>query len=444
MQRNPIQQPAATGSNRPLIKGLVTAGLIMLMLIPTWFITNMVTERETRQSEVVHDVSGKWASAQTVTGPYLYIPYYHKQKKADGTETRYSDYILLLPDDLTVTGDIVPEQRMRSIYKVLLYRSNLNSKGVFQLRLPKDIDPASLIPGEAKLCIGISDFKGIEQTVDINLNGVKYSLTPGLPTDKIDNSGLSASIDLAPGMMGSALTFEMGLKIKGSGQLHFVPLAGNSQFLVRSSWPDPSFDGNTIPAEREVSEKGFMAKWVFNKANLPFNTAAKDLRADKTNMGFGITMLQPADQYAKTTRSVKYAILIIGLTFSLFFIIEMMQKRPVHPVQYVLVGLALVIFYTLLLSISEFILFDKAYLVAASATVLLIVFYVKGHFRSWKTAGIFGSLLGGLYTFIFVLIRLEDTALLLGSIGLFIILSLAMYASRKINWYPRQQPVMAE
>jgi inner membrane protein len=146
-------------------------------------------------------------------------------------------------------------------------------------------------------------------------------------------------------------------------------------------------------------------------------------------------MVQPADQYTKTNRSVKYAILFIGLTFALFFIIELMQKKPIHPVQYVLIGIALVIFFTLLLSISEFILFDYAYLIAALATVLLITLYAKSHFKNIKTASVFGSLLTCLYAFIFVLIRLEDAALLVGSIGLFIILALVMFGSRKINWY---------
>jgi inner membrane protein len=141
---------------------------------------------------------------------------------------------------------------------------------------------------------------------------------------------------------------------------------------------------------------------------------------------------------------VKYAILIIGLTFSLFFIIEIMQKKPVHPVQYILVGIALVIFYTLLLSFSEFILFDWAYAAAALATITLISFYVKSHFGNWRTAGIFTLVLTLLYTFIFVLVRLEDTALLVGSIGLFFILAIAMYLSRKIDWYgTKQQPLLA-
>jgi inner membrane protein len=227
----------------------------------------------------------------------------------------------------------------------------------------------------------------------------------------------------------------VSLKIKGSERLYFTPLAGNSSFVMQSKWSNPSFDGNALPTERTVGDSGFKAKWNFNKASLPFTTVLKRTEINKNNFAFGVAMVQPADQYAKTSRSVKYAILIIGLTFALFFIIELMQKKALHPVQYVLVGLALSIFYTLLLSISEIILFDYAYLIAATATVILIMLYAKGHFNNWATASIFGGILSALYGFIFVLIRLEDTALLVGSIGLFIVLALVMYASRKINWY---------
>ncbi|MES2330873.1 MAG: cell envelope integrity protein CreD [Bacteroidota bacterium] len=421
--------------NKALIKGLITGGLILLMLIPTIFISNMITERQQRQQQVVNEVSSRWASAQTITGPYIYIPYTHTEKDNAGKEITNTQTLILLPDNLDVSGTITPEQRLRSIYKVLLYKSQLNSKGNFMLQLPKDIDPSSLLLSEAKVCVGISDFKGIEQKIDIQINGVSYTLSPGLPTGDIDSIGLSASISLTKEELSKPVVFDMLLKLKGSEQLHFVPLSGNSQFAIQSTWPSPSFDGNTIPSDREVSEKGFSAKWVFNKANLPFGTLIREGKINKAGHDFGISMVQPADQYAKTTRSVKYAILIIGLTFSLFFIIELLQKKPVHPVQYVLIGISLVIFYTLLLSISEFVLFDRAYLIAALATISLITLYAKSHFKSWKTAGIFASLLSSLYAFIFILIRLEDTALLVGSIGLFIVLSLVMYASRKINWY---------
>ncbi len=162
-----------------------------------------------------------------------------------------------------------------------------------------------------------------------------------------------------------------------------------------------------------------------------------DFKIETAAVAFGVTLVQPADGYAKTNRCIKYAILFIGLTFSIFFIVELMQKKPLHPVQYVLIGLALVIFYTLLLAVSELVVFDYAYAISASATIILISLYSKSHFQNWRSAAIFGSLLVALYGFIFVLIQLEDTALLIGSIGLFTILAVVMFASRKINWYGR-------
>ena len=228
------------------------------------------------------------------------------------------------------------------------------------------------------------------------------------------------------------------MQVRGSKQLHFIPLSTNSSFEITSPWQNPSFDGSVIPVDKTTGNlhDGFDARWSFNSANLPFTNVLQGSAIKSYNeLAFGVSLVQPADQYAKTMRSVKYAILIIGLTFALFFIIELLQRQPVHPVQYVLIGLALVIFYSLLVSISEFILFGYAYLIAASATVLLITLYTRSHFKNWRTAGIFFGTIAGLYVFIYVLISLEDTALLVGSIALFVVLAIVMYASRKINWY---------
>ena len=429
------QQVQDQQSNRLLIKGFITAGLILLMLIPTLFISNLITEREARQKEVVKEVSSKWASAQTISGPYIAVPYTEPGVDSDNKPVFIKKQLILLANDLTVSGNISPENRPRSIYKVLLYKSNLTLKGSFKPAWPADINTANIDFTNAKLCFGLSDFKGIEEEIAINFNGQKIALSPGLPLNDLDTIGLSAPVALSLDAIKAGVAFDMQVKIKGSEQLHFMPLSANSRFDLHSSWPNPSFDGNVLPNERQVNEKGFDAKWNFNQANLPFGTVLRQGGFNRSNLAFGVSMVQPADQYNKTMRSVKYAILFIGLTFALFFIVEIMQKKPFHPVQYVLVGLALVIFYTLLLSISEYLLFDQAYLIAAAATVLLITMYAKSHFASWKTGAVFAAVLSGLYGFIFILIRLEDTALIVGSIGLFIVLALVMYVSRKINWY---------
>ena len=422
-------------SNKVLIKAAITSGLILVLLIPTWFVSNLVTERSNRQNEVVNEVTGKWAGPQTITGPYLSIPYSITEKDLKGNPVLKAKNLILLPEQLNVTGKLIPEIRPRSIYKVLLYKSDITATGSFHFEIPKDIDLATLNLSEAKICMGISDFKGIEDRLTVNMNGKDYDLSPGLPTNDIDSSGLSALIHLSQADLTQPHPFRLNLKLKGSKQLSFVPLSGNSQFALQSIWKNPSFDGNKIPDSREVSDNGFTATWLFNKANLPFGTVLKDISFKKIDFAFGVTMIQPADQYAKTDRCVKYALLFIGLSFALFFITELMQKNPLHPVQYIMVGIALIIFFSLLLSVSEFLLFNYAYLIGATATVGLITLYAKGHFKTWRIAAVFAGVLSALYGFIFILVQLEDTALLLGSIGLFLVLALVMYASRKINWY---------
>lgn len=436
---NDHSETKSSQSNKIFMKGIITAALILVMMIPTIFINNLVQERQERQESVVKEVNSRWAKEQTLTGPYIYLPF-----KVNGVDSQNKPYettshILIIPDNLHVAGRIEHELRLRSIYKVLLYRAKLTDKGDIIIKVPKDIQPDLIKWSDARICFGISDFKGIEEKLMVRLNGADLELSPGLPSNEINETGLSSPISLSPADIGRSLSFSMEIKIKGSQMLHFVPFSGNSDFTLESSWPNPSFDGNNLPNERKVTDSGFNAKWIFNKANLPFGTILRDFKFDESTLAFGVTMVEPADQYAKTNRSIKYAILVIGLTFSLFFIIELLQQKPIHPIQYVLIGLALVIFYCLLLPISEFLLFDIAYLMAAVSTILLVGLYAKSHFQNWKSAGIFSGILTLLYGFIFVLIRLEDTALLVGSIGLFIILAITMYASKKVNWYGKSR-----
>ncbi len=435
-----LNSSKAVHSNKILFKGIITGALILVMLIPTIFISNLVHERQARQAAVANEVSDKWAQAQTLTGPYIYLPYTTTTTDKENKVSVQSNHLIILPDNMEVNGQIFHELRLRSIYKVLLYKAALNNSGNFQFQIPGEIDKSAVQWQNAKICYGLSDFKGIEERIIVNFKGANYDLSPGLPVNDINEKGLSAPVPLSMNDEGQKMSFNSKLKIKGSEQLHFVPLSGDSRFTLHSTWSDPSFDGNNLPSVRTVNNSGFTGMWAFNKANLPFGTVLRDFKYEEKSLAFGVTMIQPADGYAKTNRCIKYAILFIGLTFSLFFIIELMQKKAVHPMQYILIGLALIIFYTLLLSISEFIPFDFAYLIASIATILLISSYAYGHFRSSKTACVFAGVLMLLYGFTFVLIRLEDTALLIGSIDLFIILAMAMYFSRKINWYG-QEPV---
>lgn len=427
--------PSFYQRHRLFFKGMIMGFLIIIMIIPTVLVNNLVSERKSRQREIVREVASKWSDEQTISGPYLYVPYV-KGNGLPGTKTEeIIHHFWILPEVLNTNGIIDHQLRKRSIYNVLLYRANLRHTGNFIISIPKDIDSSSILWKDAQLSYGISDFRGIEEKIVVNFKGKVQELAPGLPNSAISKKGLSSSIDLSNADINESIPFEMTAKIKGSENIKFLPLSGNSVYSIKSSWPSPSFTGSVLPDERKVNDSGFTAEWKFNKANLPFGTILKDVSVTETDINFGITLLQPADQYAKTERSVKYAILFIGLTFGLFFIVEITQKKPVHPLQYILIGLALVIFYTLLLSISEFIHFDIAYLISSLAVITMITLYAKQLFGNWRSAMIAGGIITLQYSFIFILIRLEDTALLVGSIGLFIVLGLVMYASRKIDWY---------
>jgi inner membrane protein len=424
-------------SNRILVKGVTTAVLILLMLIPMTFVNNIVEERQGTKLRIEKEMETSWAAPQHVTTPYFVIPY-----KTPGNSQPQP--LFIYADDLEVnTPSVTTQKRGRSVMTVVCYQAKVHMKGSFKAILPANIDASLLDLANARLCIGVTDTKGISEKPVIQLNGKTYSLNKGLPSYQMDSAGLSAVIPLDQAFFGNTYAFESSLQLNGTRQLGFTPAASNSNISVRGAWKSPAYTGIQQPATYEKNNTGFAAKWHFNEANLPFSTPALNPGTEAKDYAFYVSLSQPADNYVKTMRSVKYAILIIGLTFAIFFVTELLQKKPMHPVQYVLTGLALVIFYTLLLSISEFLDFDVAYLIAAVATVLLVTTYVQSHFRNFRVAGTFGVFLGALYTFLFVLIRLEEAALLSGSIGLFLILAIAMYATRKIDWYGSTRPALS-
>lgn len=423
-------------SNHLILKASIVGGLILVMLVPMIFLDSLVNERKTLKDEVVTEVSSKWAGKQFISNPYILLPYTDSMMNDKGRQVTVTKFITVLPEDNKLDGELVPELRKRSIYEVPLYHADVTMKGYFNLSQIEKYIPLSKIDfSKAKICLGLTEFKGIEESISIRLNESDLNLLAGLPYTSVHENGVSALFPITYESLGKKLNYDMKLKVKGSVDLMFEPLSGNSHFNLHSTWPSPSFMGNQLPGTREVSDSGFKASWSFNQANLPFDLILPNKDISEHELSFGLSLLQPIDSYSQTKRCIKYAILIIGLTFSLFFIIEIMQKNAFHPVQYLLVGLAVSVFYTLLLSISEFLNFPYAYLIASAATVCLIAYYAFTHFKNVKTSFVFGGFISLLYAFIFVLLTLEDTALLAGSVSLFIILASVMYFTRKINWY---------
>ncbi|MDR2885943.1 MAG: cell envelope integrity protein CreD [Rikenellaceae bacterium] len=425
------------------IKGLVVGGLILLLLIPAMLVSNLIRERAERQQEVIDEVSSKWAEDQTILGPVLVIPYWSHETDeiADAKtgvirkiEKQVKRLCYVLPEELRVDGELIPQTRKRSIFKITVYQAALDIRGKFAPVDFEELDikPEDLVAEQAQVCFGLSDFRGLEEQINVELDGQSLKLIPNMVRNELIETGLAANLKLDPK---AGHDFSMKLNIRGSEQFYITPVGARTDVTLRSTYANPSFIGNFLPnTPAGITEAGFTAEWSILNLNRSYPQSWKDDSQSVYESYFGVELLQPTDTYTKTTKAVKYALLFIALTFVLYFLLEILQKRNVHPMQYVLVGLALCLFYTLLLSISEYTGFNWAYLIASAATIGLITWYSNTIFRKWSVAVLLAVGLALLYCFIFVLLQLQDGALLFGSIGLFVLLAAIMYYSRKVDW----------
>jgi inner membrane protein len=404
-------------------------------------IKGLVHEREYTQQAAIREVSDKWSHDQTITGPVVSIPYFRYVKEINtenGTEkiVEIKEHIHLLPEELIIDGSMLPEKRHRGIYDIVVYSSKLMLVGRFNTQYIKDLDivPNNIQWDKAHLTVGITDLRGIRDQVLLRWNNDIETFNPGMLTRDVMNSGIHAPVALQPGDS-SDYQFSLELNLKGSQFLHFIPAGKVTEINLNSPWPDPKFNGAFLPEDRSVGEDGFKAYWKVLHLNRNFPQVWTGGKEQLAESAFGVDLLLPVDNYQKSYRSINYAILFIGLTFLTFFFIEVLNKVFIHPIQYILVGIALVVFYSLLLSISEQMPFNAAFIVSAIATLVLIATYVNSILKSKQLTFLISGILLILYSFIFVVIQLQDFALLIGSIGIFIILALVMYYSRKIDWY---------
>ncbi len=403
-------------------------------------VRGLIDDRESTQEEAINEVSDKWANGQTLAGPFIVVPYdryVERFNKKDSVKTlvKIKDYIQILPEQLKVNGTINPEKRYRGIYEVVVYDSKLKLSGTFADVDIKslDIDPKHIHFDKASLNLGITDLKGIEKQISLDWNGETFNFNSGLSNKNIVSSGINTV--LGDFKVDQQNRFELNIDLKGSQHLYFLPFGKTTDVNLASQWTTPSFNGEYLPDEREINEAGFTANWNVLHLNRNYPQLWKGSAFKVGGSSFGTDLLLPVDNYKKSDRVAKYAILFLGLTFLVFFFVEVLNKVFIHPVQYILVGLALVVFFTLLLSFSEHMAFNFAYIIAAVLTLCLVSLYSYAILKSKKLAGLIFGILLTLYLFIFIIIQLEDYALLIGSIGVFTILSIVMYYSRKIDWY---------
>lgn len=422
------------GGNNMLIKGIVVGMLILVMLIPGTLVSDLVSERQGRQADVVKEVTDKWAGNQVVTGPVLMLPYKQQITLADNKVATVTKAAYILPDELNIQSNITPKEKKRSLYSVMLYQSESRLSGKFNM-LPLEalqIDPETVVWKDARLLMSVSDERGINDHVVLEWNGKQQLLEAGVPENTVLKSGISSQVEVdATGQV----TFAIKLSLRGSGQLYYTPVGKITETQISADWKDPAFDGKFLPVSSEIGDGKFTARWKVLPLSRAYPQYWKEGTQNLEKAAFGVRLIQAVDGYSKTHRSVKYAMLFVALTFAFFYFLEGIHKLRIHPVQYLLVGIALIIFYTLLLSLSEYTGFNAAYGIAALATITLVATYVGGLFKNTRIVAGFTIALTALYTYIFLIIQSEDYALLFGSIGLFGIMAVIMYFSRKVDWY---------
>jgi inner membrane protein len=426
------------------IARLAVMGILMLgLMMPLVMIRGVVSERASRRDEAVAEIGRSWGGPQTVGGPILAVPYRYTWVDPAGRSKPGNAYAYFLPAVIEIEGSVEPELRRRSLFEVVVYRSHLKVTGRFAPPGFAGIHPRpdQVQWEDATLGFGVADPGGIARRVTLTTNGNEEAFVPGIADVGLFAAGVHAPVrGLSPSTGDVVFAFEIDLN--GSRHLRFLPAGDDSSVHLSSAWPHPSFVGGPLPESRQIGAGGFNATWrvpYFGRGyaprwtNLDFDR--DKLKTQASASAFGVALLQPVDIYQQAERAVKYAALFIVTTFVIAFLWEITRAVLLHPIQYLFVGFALCVFYLLLLSLSEHIGFDRAYLSAAAATIGLLAWYwgrvVNGVRQGW----LMGLTLTALYGFLYMLVRLEDYALLAGSLGLFALLAIVMYLTRRVNWY---------
>ena len=438
--------------------------LVLILLIPSEWIDTIIEERQERSSEMIHEVSDKWSGPQTLSGPILVVPFVVKEVidlgKGEKEIREHLERAYFLPQSLQVKGVVKPEILSRGLFDAAVYQSALNISATFSAPDFKGLAAAedAIQWQDAYMVFGITDVRGISDSLSFLVNGKSFTAEPssniGVKVSSVVSSLATSRREAATtttvhGVAGNGIVVkvpatsaddfagkvDIALKLKGSERLNFTPVGKSTTVRIEGPWADPSFDGEFLPENREVTADAFKAEWKVLHFNRPFPQQWKNGDESIENADFGVRLMVPVDQYQKSIRSSKYSVLVILLTFMALFLVEITQRIRIHPFQYILIGAALTIYYVLLLSISEHMGYNSAYLLASIATVTLITAYSRTFLVTRRLVTLFSALLAIFYTFIFVIIQEQDYSLLIGSIGLFLIIALLMYFSRKVRWY---------
>ena len=427
----------------------LVAGIALLLLIPLLMVESLVGERSSLYREVVADISRTWGGLQQLSGPYLLVPYTERVERervvpVEGGEGRLvretrleASYFVILPSRLSFDAVLDPESRRRGIYRALVYTSEIDISG--QFTLPSREALTRIVPAlvevdytRAFVITGLSHSSALREASPFVWAGVPYGAEPG--TQPFENlpSGFRVPIALNTGQ--GTFDFSQRLALSGSSGIRFATAGENTEIKVRSPWPHPSFQGQVLPASYETSDTGFSAVWSVPSLARSYPNLGMQHTWPSDFMEFtvGVDLYQAGTHYKLVERSVKYGVLFIGLTFLAFIVFEMGLGARLHPVQYGIVGLSMVVFYLVLLSLSEHLAFLASYLSASVCIVLMVSCYVGFALRNYKEGMGIGVLLVALYSLLYTILQMEDYALLMGTALLLVMLAALMVVSRNL------------
>jgi len=436
---------------RPLqsatFKVLGIAALALVMLIPLAQVNELVGEREGRAREATQKIAERWGAQQLLGAPVLVVPVRRQElrerivavgappiKELATIEER--EYVLA--DRAAVVGKLAPDLRHYGIYETAVYTAEISIEGRFSANDIAALTAPGVEPQweRAELRVPIADVRGIRRVSTLHFGERELAFGPS--GDGVANvAAIGAPVPLDAAKLGETLPFSLTLTLAGTERFAMLPLARETDLHLASAWPDPGFDGAFLPAARHVGASGFDADWQVLDLNrhLAQHWRESNSPGALSETSFGITLTQPAGSYQQNVRAGKYGVLFIALTFVAFFMFEVLRGLRVHPVQYLLVGLALCTFYVVLLALSEQIGFGLAYAIAAACVVAMIGGYAGVVLAARRAGLVLGALVAVIYGLLYGLVVSEDYALLMGSLALLAAVAALMYLTRRVDWY---------
>jgi inner membrane protein len=455
MTAEPVSRPGFFGRHGTVLKMMAISVLVVFLLIPLAMIGSVIRERQGREAGVVREISSAWGEAQTINGPVLMVPYNYqvrdyREEIVNGHTNRVPEVRIrtaqayFLPANLKISGKLDPKILHRGIYQAVVYGGTLSISGSFKKPVFDEwgVRPEDIIWKDSTVSFMITDLRGMKDVISLKWGDRSVPLASGSKLREFP-SGLHARLGDSP-FDKESVDFDLPVTLNGSRCIDFVPVGGKTEVSLSSSWPDPSFYGSFLPADRKVSAGGFEASWQMScygrsypqqwsmaGGGSPFNS--ETVRASQ----FGVSLIFAVDSYRYVERSIKYGVLFIVLVFTAFFLFEVLSRLKIHPFQYTLVGVAMCMFYLGLLSLSEITDFGLAYLAGAVLSAGLVTFYSGYVLRSFRRAMVVAGGLATIYGLLYVILRQQDYSLLLGTAGLFIVLAIVMYVTRHIDWYAR-------